>query len=95
MATKKKLAFGSPEWRAKYLKGKRKTSAKKNAKAPKKGGKKNWIASATKDKGALHKALGIPVGQVIPLATLKAAAAKGGKVGMEARLAITLRNLNK
>ena len=56
---------------------------------------KNWIAGATKNKGALHKNLGVPAGEKIPAAKLKAAAAKGGKVGKEARLAETLKKLKK
>jgi hypothetical protein len=56
---------------------------------------KNWIAGATKNKGALHKNLGVPQGEKIPAAKLKAAAAKGGKVGKEARLAETLKKLKK
>jgi hypothetical protein len=56
---------------------------------------KNWIAGATKNKGALHKNLGVPQGEKIPAAKLKAAAAKGGKVGKEARLAQTLKGLKK
>lgn len=56
---------------------------------------KNWIAGATKNKGALHKNLGVPQGEKIPAAKLKAAAAKGGKVGKEARLAETLKGLKK
>jgi hypothetical protein len=56
---------------------------------------KNWIAGATKNKGALHKNLGVPQGEKIPAAKLKAAAAKGGKIGKEARLAETLKKLKK
>jgi hypothetical protein len=56
---------------------------------------KNWIAGATKNKGALHKNLGVPEGKTIPAGKLKAAAAKGGKVGKEARLAETLKKLKK
>jgi hypothetical protein len=56
---------------------------------------KNWIAQATKNKGALHRNLGVPQGEKIPAAKLKAAAAKGGKVGKEARLAQTLKGLKK
>jgi hypothetical protein len=56
---------------------------------------KNWIAGATKNKGALHKNLGVPAGEKIPAAKLKAAAAKGGKVGKEARLAETLKGFKK
>jgi len=58
--------------------------------------KKNWIAGATaKNKGSLRKTLKAKPGQPIPLATLKAAAAKSGVTGKRARLAITLRKMNK
>lgn len=56
---------------------------------------KNWIAGATQNKGALHKALGVPQGKNIPQGKLDAAASKGGKVGKEAQLAQTLRKLGK
>lgn len=51
---------------------------------------KHWIAGATKNKGALHKALGVAVDKKIPAKKLAAAAKKPGKVGKEARLAKTL-----
>ena len=51
---------------------------------------KNWIAGATKNKGGLHRALGVPTGKKIPKAKVAAAAKKSGKVGKEARLAETL-----
>ncbi|MDE2103078.1 MAG: hypothetical protein KGL39_37885 [Patescibacteria group bacterium] len=56
---------------------------------------KNWIAGATKNKGALHRALGVPQGTKIPAKKLMAAAKKSGKVGKEARLAQTLKKLKK
>ena len=56
---------------------------------------KNWIAGATKNKGALHRALGVPEGQKIPAKRLEAAAKLPGKVGKEARLAETLGKLRK
>ena len=56
---------------------------------------KNWIAGATKNKGALHKNLGIPQDKKIPAKTLAAAAKKPGKVGKEARLAQTLKGFKK
>ena len=56
---------------------------------------KNWIAGATKNKGALHRALGVPEGQKIPTKRLEAAAKLPGKVGKEARLAETLGKLRK
>ena len=53
----------------------------------------NWIAGAIKKPGALHKQLGVPQGQTIPASKLKAAAAKGGKLGQRARLAQTLKKM--
>lgn len=51
--------------------------------------KRKWIAGAInpKNKGALHKELGVPQGKKIPASKLKAAAKKGGKVGRRARFA--------
>jgi len=54
---------------------------------------KNWIANATKNKGGLHRALGIPMGKKIPPKVLAKATKKSGMVGKEARLAETLRKL--
>jgi len=56
---------------------------------------KKWIAKATKNKGALHRHLGITVGQRIPVATLRTASRRGGLIGREAHLALTLRGLNR
>lgn len=63
--------------------------------AEKKKKKKNWIAEATKQKGGLHKSLGIPMGKTIPASKVNAAAKKGGKVGKQARLAQTLAKMRK
>ena len=49
-----------------------------------------WIQKAIKHPGALHKDLGVPMGQKIPKARLMAAAKKKGKVGARARLALTM-----
>ena len=57
--------------------------------------KKYWIKEATKHKGALHKNLGIPEGEKIPKNKLEAAAKKSGKIGSEARLALTLRKMRE
>jgi len=54
-----------------------------------------WIAKATKNKGALHRALGVPTDEKIPKTKLNTAAKKKGKVGKEARLAKTLAKLKK
>jgi hypothetical protein len=56
---------------------------------------KDWIAGAVKHKGALHRALGVPEGEKIPLAEIAAAARRGGKLGKEGRLAMTLRKLRR
>ena len=56
---------------------------------------KNWIAGAVKNKGALHRQLGVPQGKTIPTNVLAKAASKGGKLGQRARLAQTLRGFKK
>ena len=55
----------------------------------------NWIAGATKNHGALHRALGVPEGEKIPDSKIRAAENQPGKVGKEARLAETLKHLHK
>ena len=57
--------------------------------------KKNWIADATKNKGRLHKDLGVPEDKPIPADALDKAAARDDVVGKRARLAKTLKKLNK
>jgi hypothetical protein len=52
--------------------------------------KKNWVADAVKNKGGLHRSLGIAAGKKIPKAKIAKAAKKGGRVGKQARLAETL-----
>ena len=58
---------------------------------------KNWIAGAInpKNKGALHKQLGVPEGTKIPANTLAKAAGAGGTLGRRARLAQTLSKMKK
>lgn len=56
---------------------------------------KKWIQKAIKKPGALHKELGVPKGEKIPVKKLKAAAKKGGKLGQRARLAETLKKMHK
>lgn len=56
---------------------------------------KKWIQGAIEKPGALHKQLGVPEGEKIPAGKLAAAAEKGGKLGKRARLAQTLKGLNK
>jgi hypothetical protein len=46
-------------------------------------------------KGGLHRSLGVPEGEKIPVAKEAAASDKPGKVGEEARLALTLRKMVK
>jgi hypothetical protein len=57
--------------------------------------RRRWIAGATKNKGGLHRSLGVPQGQKIPKAKIAAAAKKGGKVGKQAKLAQTLSRMHK
>lgn len=57
--------------------------------------KKKWIQKAISKPGALHKQLGIPTGEKIPVGKLTAAAKKGGKMGQRARLAQTLSKIAK
>lgn len=56
---------------------------------------KNWIAGAIKHPGALRKTMGVKAGEKIPEAKLEAAAEKKGLTGQRARLAITLKKMNK
>ena len=56
---------------------------------------KNWIQSAIKKPGQLHKDLGVPAGKKIPAGKLAAAAKKPGKVGQRARFAQTLKKMKK
>lgn len=56
----------------------------------------NWIAGATKNKGALHRALGVPEGQKIPAKKLaKAAHSDNPKMRKRAALAKTLGKMHK
>lgn len=56
---------------------------------------KLWIKDATRHKGALHRSLGIPEGTNIPKGTLEGAAKRPGKIGREARLALTLEKMHR
>ena len=56
---------------------------------------KNWIQGAIKHPGSLRKSLGVKGEKNIPAKKLAKAAEKGGKMGRRARLAQTLRSLNK
>lgn len=57
--------------------------------------KEKWIKGAIEDKGGLHTSLGIKQGKNIPESKKRAAAKKPGKVGKQARLALTLEKLRK
>lgn len=58
--------------------------------------KGKWIASATKNKGALHRNLGVPAGQKIPAKKLtKAANSTSPTIRKEAALAKTLKSFSK
>ena len=61
----------------------------------KKKKKKNFIQEAIKKPGALHRDLGVPQGEKIPLSKIKSAAKEKGKVGQRARFALVLRKLRK
>lgn len=56
---------------------------------------KKWIQKMHMKKGALHKELGVPEGKKIPEKKLKTAEKKGGKIGKRARLAETLKKMNR
>ena len=56
----------------------------------------NWIAGAVKNKGGLHRSLGIPEGQKIPEKRIvKAEHSSDERVRREANLAMTLKSLRK
>lgn len=55
----------------------------------------HWIQGAIKKPGALHKELGIKMGNKIPEKTFAHAAHEGGKLGRRARLAETLKGMHK
>ena len=56
---------------------------------------RNFISSAIKKPGALHRSLGVPMGKKIPTAKIAAAAKAPGKLGQRARFAQTLAKLRK
>lgn len=56
-----------------------------------------WISDALKNskKGALHKEMGVPLGQKIPVTKLKAASKSANpKLAKRARLALTLKSFH-
>ena len=60
--------------------------------------KKNWVKKVVKnmDKGGLHRSLGVPAGEKIPVSKIKAAAKSGSpKVKKQANLALTFRKMKK
>ena len=59
------------------------------------GEKKKFIQKAIKRPGQLHRDLGVPLNEKIPVSKIKAAAKKGGKIGQRARFAETLAKLRK
>ena len=56
---------------------------------------KDFIKSAIKKPGALHKELGVPMDKKIPKKKLDKAAKAPGKLGQRARLAETLGKMKK
>jgi len=54
-----------------------------------------WIQKAIKRPGALHRALRVPMGKTIPVSRLRTAAKAKGRLGKQARLALTLRRLRR
>lgn len=56
---------------------------------------RKWIQKAIKRPGALRRTLGVKAGQKIPASKLRAAAKRPGRVGRQARLAMTLRKLGR
>ena len=56
---------------------------------------KKWIKEATKNKGGLHRSLGVPEGKNIPEEMIRQAAKCGSRAGKQARLAQTLKRMRK
>jgi hypothetical protein len=54
----------------------------------------NWIRQATRHKGGLHRSLGVPEGKKIPVGMIEEHVHDKGKVGKQARLAMTLRGMH-
>lgn len=83
----------APERIGKVAPGRKKATGLLSSEKAKPKGKNNWIANATKNKGGLHRSLGIAAGKKIPVKKIDAAAKRKGKVGAQARLAKTLEGL--
>jgi hypothetical protein len=56
--------------------------------------RKRWIQKAHLKEGALHKQLHIKAGRKIPVARLRAAVKKGGKLGKRAQFALNARKFH-
>lgn len=56
---------------------------------------KNWIAGAISKPGALHEDLSVPKGQKLPPYLIREKAKGSGKVAQRARLALTLKRMNR
>lgn len=56
--------------------------------------KGHWIHDAIKDPGSLHRMLGVPEDEDIPIDKIREAATKGGLLGKRAHLALTLMGLS-
>jgi hypothetical protein len=63
----------------------------------KKARKKRWIQRALHKhkKGALHRQLGIPEGETIPISLLRDAAHETGLLGQRARFALNVRKIRR
>ncbi|HLY91321.1 MAG TPA: hypothetical protein VKQ27_20215 [Acetobacteraceae bacterium] len=58
--------------------------------------KGGWIAGATKNKGGLHRSLGVPEGQKIPVGKIEAAThSSNPRVRKQANLAKTLSHMHR
>lgn len=68
--------------------------AQSRAARARRGDSSFWIQRATQNRGGLHRSLGIPEGQTIPLDRIRWAARQPGKLGKQGRLALTLRSLS-
>jgi hypothetical protein len=72
---------------------KRKATAKRRKRRRTNDGEKWMQAAFSKRPGQLHRDLGIPEGQKIPLEMLRQAAKRKGKVGLRARAALIGRKI--
>jgi hypothetical protein len=55
---------------------------------------KGWIKEATKNKGGLHRSLGIPMGENIPASMLEPKSGDSTKVKKQKALAKTLKKMH-